>query len=208
MKTDDLISMLADDATPEPINFFPLFLVGTTCSMLIMLMAIGVREDFWHYIQQPMVMLKHILPWFIIIALLPFVRASLRPEYTHRLAPKLLPYIIIAFSALLFGLFNTDKSGWGMAVIGKTSPYACIGYILLLSIPLFWGVFFTLSKGAPSFPTRAGIAAGLVSGAVAASIYAFSCDQDHPLFFAIWYSAAILISGIIGAFIGHFRLRW
>ena len=82
------------------------------------------------------------------------------------------------------------------------------GRIFDETLPLLAALLFGLSYGAPTRPTLAGAGAGLLSGAVAASIYISHCPDDSPLFVAAWFTLAILISTGIGAIAGNRLLRW
>ena len=65
-----------------------------------------------------------------------------------------------------------------------------------------------LRRGAPASPTLAGAAAGLLAALSGASLYAFHCFDDSPLFVATWYTLAALPMVAIGALAGHRLLRW
>jgi hypothetical protein len=65
-----------------------------------------------------------------------------------------------------------------------------------------------LRKGAPSSPALAGATAGLLAGALSASIYATHCPDDSPLFFALWYVTALSIVVFAGLLSGRRILRW
>jgi hypothetical protein len=54
----------------------------------------------------------------------------------------------------------------------------------------------------------AGLAGGLAAGGLAAFVYAFSCDESAMPFVALWYTLPVLASGLIGAMVGRFALRW
>ena len=61
---------------------------------------------------------------------------------------------------------------------------------------------------APASPTLAGAAAGLLAAAAGATLYAFHCFDDSPLFVVTWYSLATTLVVAIGAVAGHRLLRW
>jgi hypothetical protein len=69
-------------------------------------------------------------------------------------------------------------------------------------------VVFGLRFGAPTRPTLAGAGAGLLAGALAASLYIAHCPDDSPIFVAAWLTLAILIATGIGALAGCLLLRW
>jgi hypothetical protein len=69
-------------------------------------------------------------------------------------------------------------------------------------------VLIALRRGAPSSPGYAGAVAGLVSGGIAAALYALTCPDDSPLFIATWYSLAIAAVVAGTAWVGSRVLRW
>ena len=50
--------------------------------------------------------------------------------------------------------------------------------------------------------------AGLLAAACGATLYAFHCFDDSPLFVATWYTLAALPVVIVGAVAGHRLMRW
>ena len=65
-----------------------------------------------------------------------------------------------------------------------------------------------MRSGASSQPALAGALAGLASGGLATTIYAFRCNEDNPAFYGSWYTAAIVLMGITGHFLGKRVLKW
>jgi hypothetical protein len=69
-------------------------------------------------------------------------------------------------------------------------------------------LFLWLRKQAPTRPALAGMAAGTLSGAMAAMAYALTCPVDSAAFVATWYPLAITACAALGALAGKFALRW
>ena len=57
-------------------------------------------------------------------------------------------------------------------------------------------------------PRLAGAVCGLVAAGIAATFYALHCDDDSPLFVAVWYTLGIGIVTTMSAVIGGRVLRW
>lgn len=92
-------------------------------------------------------------------------------------------------------------------VMGKYA-LVCPWAIPLLSLPTLYGLL-RLTKGyAPTDLRRAGLAAGLLAGSIAAAGYALSCREEAIGFVAVWYSVGIVFSAGIGALAGPRLLRW
>jgi hypothetical protein len=78
----------------------------------------------------------------------------------------------------------------------------------ILSLAPLAAVLWMLRRAAPAQPTLAGAAAGLVAALSGATLYAFHCFDDSPLFVATWYSLATLAMVGVGALVGRRLLRW
>ena len=87
-------------------------------------------------------------------------------------------------------------------LIMGSSARVCAVLIFFLSIPLLGGIFWALRSLAPTRLMQAGAAAGLLSGSTAATIYALHCPETAAPFVALWYSAGILLSTLVGALFG------
>ena len=93
------------------------------------------------------------------------------------------------------------------ALLGQSwssCPWAVVG----LSLPALAATLWALSGLAPTRPRSAGFAAGLLAGALGTIGYALACREPSPAFVAIWYSAGIAITALLGALIGPRVLRW
>jgi hypothetical protein len=53
-----------------------------------------------------------------------------------------------------------------------------------------------------------GFAAGAFAGGVAATIYGLHCGESTMVFVGIWYTMGVLGTGVLGAVIGKWALRW
>jgi hypothetical protein len=132
-----------------------------------------------------------------------FVRNLARPGGSGWSAAALLP------GAALLGFGGaTDQSGLPIMGQSDQSVPICVVAVVFLSLPALALLLGVLRTGAPTRPIVAGTAAGLMSGALGAAAYAISCRNDGGLFVAIWYSAAVVITGGLGAFIGRRVLSW
>jgi len=84
----------------------------------------------------------------------------------------------------------------------------CLPMVPILSLAPLGAALLILRRGAPASPVLAGAAAGLLAAFSGASLYAFHCFDDSPLFVATWYTLAALPVVAIGALAGHRLLRW
>jgi hypothetical protein len=88
------------------------------------------------------------------------------------------------------------------------SALVCPWLIGGLAIPAFVGIFSVLRQLAPTRLRLAGFSAGCLAGASAAVVYVMHCQEYAASFVATWYSAGILLPGLVGALIGPRLLRW
>jgi hypothetical protein len=84
----------------------------------------------------------------------------------------------------------------------------CLANIIFLSVLPLTATIYALRQGAPMSPALAGAAAGLLAGALGATVFAMHCTNDSPLFVAIWYALAIGLMSMLGLLIGRHALRW
>ena len=83
-------------------------------------------------------------------------------------------------------------------------PFAVLG----LSLPALAVVLRAMRGLAPTRPRAAGLAAGLLAGALGAGGYAFACTESSVVFVALWYTLGIAACGGLGAALGPRLLRW
>jgi hypothetical protein len=95
-----------------------------------------------------------------------------------------------------------------MALILGSSWKTCPPNIAFLSALAAPFLFWTARRFAPTSPTRAGAAAGLMTGALAATLYGLHCPESAAAFVAVWYTLGIAAATAAGAAIGKFWLRW
>lgn len=104
---------------------------------------------------------------------------------------------------------------WAAAPVGDakafwmgSSWWECPAYVAALALPVFVGLIWAMSRLAPTRLRAAGAAAGLVSGATGASIYALHCAETSPGFVLLWYSLGLGAATLLGAAVGPRLLRW
>lgn len=105
------------------------------------------------------------------------------------------------------------------SIVSMTSPErleAWLGHswticplnILLLSLPALAMTLWALRGLAPTRPRRAGGVAGVLAGALGATGYSLGCIEVEPLFVATWYTLGIVLTALLGAWLGPRMLRW
>lgn len=211
MKTEQLIqAMAADTERPRPVETdLPVALgLGATASGLVFLSTMGIRPDLAQALTLLPVLLKHLLPWLVALAGFGLVLRLSRPGAE----PGRWPLLLLAVPMLLGGAMFLEASrvgaaGWAAEMKG-TSLATCLVSIILLSIPIAAGALWVLQRGASTQPALTGAMAGLMSGGIAAGLYAFYCYEDSPLFYGVWYVVAVLVVAGGSALAGRRFLRW
>lgn len=211
MRTQDLIGALVADLAPAR-PFARIFVAALAAAALTAALAFfaltGPRPDFGAAAES----LRFLLKFAVTLALLAAAAGLLRrlavpgaPLGAWRLAWLAAPALLAA--GIVAELVLTPAPSWGARLIGVNAR-ACLLLIPLLSIGPLAVLLFALRRGAPGRPDLAGAVAGLVAGAMAATFYAAHCQDDSPLFVAVWYSLAIGAVALAGRFLGARLLRW
>lgn len=213
MKTDELIAALAaDNASVSPPISRTLLLalaVGALLAAAHFFSLLPVRSDFAHAItHDPRFMFKFVFALAIAIPALLLVMQLARPDGADLRSVWLLgvPLVLLAL-AVGYEMLTVPADHWQVHAVGSMSM-AFMTYIPILAAAPFVALLYALRNGAPANPAAAGAAAGLVSGAIAASFYAAHCIDDSPMFLAIWYVIGIGLVTALGAVIGSRLLRW
>ncbi|HXS07993.1 MAG TPA: DUF1109 domain-containing protein [Rhizomicrobium sp.] len=213
MRTDDLIDRLSGALEPVPplpvLRVLALGLVGgAVVSALVMTATIGIRPDLPEAMGGEAFRLKFVYTFVVAAFGLLLVDRLARPDahigrYGWLLAVPVLVMVVMAANEMM----PADAATRHALIMGH-SARVCSILIAGLALPLFAGLFWALRRLAPTRLTEAGAAAGLLAGSAAATIYALHCTESTPTFIAIWYSAGILLTVLLGATLGRLLLRW
>lgn len=213
MKTDDLIKALAADAgtvkPPISATVWLALVAGAVLAAGVFFGMLSMRSDFLHAItSDPRFMFKFAFTLALAIPALLLVRQLARPDGDARALAWMLG-IPIALLAAAVGLemLAVPSDFWAHSALG-TMPGACMKYIPILSLAPLAAMLYALKQGATVHPVAAGAAAGLLSGAIGATLYASFCVDDSPMFVAVWYVAGVAIVVALGAAIGAKLLKW
>lgn len=92
-------------------------------------------------------------------------------------------------------------------VLGHTWR-TCSLYIAELSILPLLLLFWAMRGLAATRPVAAGVATGLLAGAIGTLAYCFRCPETAVSFWATWYSLGMAVPALIGGIAGRWILRW
>ena len=211
MKTDDLITALAQDA---PIRW-PLgravaaaMAGGAVVAGVIFFAGIGVRPDVMQAVETVRYLFKFIVTLALAVTATGLILHLARPGVplgAWRWALLAAP-VLLAVSVAL-EMMAMPMSSWGTRWIGTNAPW-CLSLIPLMALGPLALMLLALRQGAPRRPGLAGAVAGLVASGIAATFYAAHCPDDSPFFVATWYTLATGIVVLIGTLAGRRWLRW
>ncbi len=211
MRTASLIEALVADraARGRPLarGLVGALVAGAAVSLALFLVEFGVRADIaeafvtWRFeVKLAMVFLALALAYSLCVSLS-------RPVMSGRAAWRLAPLAALAVAAVAIELAMLPAAAWVARLVGSNAV-VCLTTIPILAIAPLAAVLWFLRRGAPASPALAGAAAGLLAATAGASLYAFHCFDDSPLFVVTWYVLAALPVIALGAILGRRLLRW
>jgi hypothetical protein len=211
MKTDQLVAALAADRAagrrPLARSLGLALAVGAVLSLVVFFLELGVRPDIgpalatWRFdLKVAMVLLGLVLAFAVCLD-------CARPDMPRHPLRRLLPLLAVLAAAVALELALVPAPSWETRLVGSNSMI-CLPMVPILSLAPLGAALLILRRGAPASPALAGAAAGLLAAFSGASLYAFHCFDDSPLFVATWYTLAALPVVAIGALAGHRLLRW
>lgn len=213
MKTDNLIkALVADNATVNPSISRTMWIalaVGVALATAMFIALLKVRPDFGYAIvNDPRFMFKFAFTLGLAVPALLIVRRLSRPdgEAGSLLALLIIP-VVLLMAAVALEMHAVPADHWAVSALGSM-PGACLKYIPLLGAAPLAAFLQALRSGATTHPVAAGAAAGLLAGAIGATLYASFCVDDSPMFLAIWYILGMSILTALGAALGAWLLRW
>ena len=213
MKTDDLISALSAGLEPAPPRAVGSRLalglgIGAVVSAAVMVLWLGVRADLMSAMMTGPFWMK--FAYALSIAALGFglIDRLARPGGMGGIFGALIfAPLGVMIAMALYRLFEAPEDQHMAMVMGHSSQ-VCARNIVVLSIPIFAGLFWSLKQLAPTRLTLAGVVAGTLAGAVGTFIYAFHCNESAAPFVAVWYTLGIAAMGLLGTLFGRLLLRW
>lgn len=213
MNTDELIESLAGDVRRIPSGRAGRRVaccagLGLLATAAVVWLSLGLRPDLGAVVDEPAFLMRQVYT----LSIAGF-GALLLLRLGQPGAPIRLPLIGLAATFIMIlaavGVEQASLSGASHveAWLGESwrSCTLRVGAISLAAGPF---IFLAARRLAPGRPTLSGFAAGLVSGALAASAYGLYCQEGTASFMATWYTLGILIAGLIGAAAGRSLLRW
>ena len=212
MTTADLIAALAAGASPTPPipvarRIAAAGLLGAALALVLLIAWLGLRPlgeaartgSFW---------MKAGYTLILSLAGLMAVRRLARPGDSLGRAPLIVAAAIAGMAVLAaIEIARAPSADLGALWLGHTWQ-SCSLHIVALAAPVYLGVAWALRRLAPTRLAMAGAAAGLLAGAVGATVYGLYCDETAAAFVFTWYTLGVAACAAIGALVGTRLLRW
>ncbi len=173
-----------------------------------MLAILQVRHDIGHALLLPMFWVKVGFVGCVAAGSLFAVLRLSRPGAKINWVPVALGLPVLGmWTIAAFTLIEAEPMERSKIFFGDTWK-SCPLLIAMLSAPVFVAVLRTMKDLAPTRPRRAGFAAGLLAGAIAAVVYCLHCPELGAPFIGFWYLLGMLIPAAVGVLLGNSMLRW
>lgn len=214
MRTDDLIERLAADTRVVPPfaierRVAVYLLAGAAAGLAVVFALLGLRPDLSTAAGTPSFWIK-----FAFTAAL----GALGVVATCRLARPnagagFLVWGAVAVLLIGFGLAAaievlTAPASDRFAIWLGSSWRTCPSWILAVSAPILIAELMAMRAFAPTRPALAGLALGLASGGIGATLYGLHCQESTLAFLSTWYVLGMGAVGVLGAVLGQRILRW
>jgi hypothetical protein len=213
MKTNDLIAMLATEASATP-TVSPLrrcaqaIAAGLAISLALVLMLWGLNPQLNALAHTQAFWAKVV--WLALTCLFatPVVMHLSRPGVAAGRGVWGIVAAFVGMAMLALAQVATVDADTGMQLMLGSSWQECSASIVALSVPLLATLLWMLRGMAPTRPTLGGASAGLLAGALASLVYSLHCTETAYAFVAVWYVAGIAVMAGVGALLGSRFLRW
>lgn len=210
MRTDELIAALSRNVAPVPPRaaekrLSAASLGALAAASMVVLLAYGARDLTGAAFATG---LKAALVVGLLVAAAPFALAAARPA--TRLKGVATPLVVGVAASALGAVVATAlaPSGGRAEALFQGGLPPCLFQIPIAAAPAAVLVFWAVRSLGPTRHAMAGVAAGALSGVLAALAYAVHCQMDSAAYVLAWYPAAIALCAAVGALLGPRVLHW
>ena len=212
MKTVDLIELLASDvqaSAPGAASRKILAALAAGGGVAFVLVALGLHfQPLEQVATQPWFWMKAIYTGLLTVTAAVAVKRLAAPGTRLKAAPIAVMLVVLAMLVLGTGEIVSAAPGSRLILWLGYSWKVCSPLILLLALPIYAALVIALRSLAPTRLAYTGAAAGLTSGALAATVYGLHCPEQTAAFVATWYTLGIAAAAGLGALTGRWLLRW
>lgn len=213
MKTNDLIAMLATEASATP-TVSPLrrcvqaTAAGIAISLALVLTLWGLNPALNALAHTPAFWVKVVWLTLMCVFAAPVVMHLARPGVAAGKSVWGIAAALVCMALLALMQVAAVDADAGIQLMLGGSWEVCSASIAALSVPLLAALLWMLRGMAPTRPALAGASAGLMAGAMASLVYSLHCTETAYAFVAVWYMAGIAVMTGVGALLGSRLLRW
>lgn len=213
MKTEQLIDLLAADASPVDTAAHArrmrwALVAGTAAAATTAGLAWGWRSFEAQDLSQPMLWVR----WAYCLAVITVAWQAMdrlaRPGQSLKSVPWLIGFPVGLIALLGLAQITSAFADDRLDLLMGSSALQCPTNIAAVSLPVFAISLWVMRRMAPTRPALAGAAAGLLAGGVGALGYTFHCTELAAPFVAVWYTLGMAIPTLVGAIICARLLRW
>ena len=213
MKTNDLIAMLATEASATP-TVSPLrrcakaTAAGVAISLALVLTLWGLNPELNALAHTQAFWVKVV--WLLLTCTfaVPVVMHLARPGVAAGRGVWGIAAALVGMAMLALAQVATVDADTGKQLMLGDSWQVCSASIAALSVPLLAALLWMLRGMAPTRPALAGASAGLMAGAMSGLVYSLHCPETAYAFLAVWYVAGMVVMTVVGALLGSRLLRW
>ena len=213
MKTNDLIAMLATEASATP-TVSPLrrcvqaTATGLAISLALVLTLWGLNPELNALAHTQAFWVKVV--WLVLTCTfaVPVVMHLARPGVAAGRGVWGIAAALAGMAILALAQVATVDADTGMSLMLGGSWQVCSASIAALSVPLLAALLWMLRGMAPTRPALAGASAGLMAAAMSGLVYSLHCPETAYPFLAVWYVAGMALMAGVGALLGSRLLRW
>ena len=211
MNTDELIAFLAHDAGParRPVPRQVggrLALALAVCGVIVLYM--GLNPKLSEFASTSVFSLKMVWLFALLVFSAALIYSLAHPGRQMGNAPWAIGLALLAMGGQGMSQLLQAPVAQRSALALGTSWQVCALSIAFVALPVLAALMWTLRDMAPTRPALTGAMSGLCAGALAAMLYSLHCTENSFTFFALWYSAGMGLSAILGAGLGTRFLRW
>ena len=211
-RTDNLIDTLVSDLTPVRPHALRLRLaaivaIGVVGAAFALIASLGLRSGV-HHVTTVAFLVKFSYTAILMSSLVIALDRVARPEgsVVAMIWTAVTTIVITAILGVVQLIISPTESYPGL-ILGF-SALICPFLIFGFSLPAFLANIWFLRRAAPMDAGLAGFVAGACAGATGAWVYSWACTENGIPFIAIWYTVGILLSAVLGLFVGRLSLRW
>lgn len=213
MRSEDLIERLSAEVRPADSMRWPrlaIFWLSLSAGLagLLVVFGLSLRPDIGNWLSNSAMQIKSAYTLGLSLASLLAFWALSQPLGQNRLGPLFaIGLMMLTGTIALIEAQHLTPEALNHVWMAPSWAF-CMGTIWALSAPILVVALWLMRQRAPVYPTQAGLASGLLAGALAASAYTLHCTEDSALFLFSWYTLGMALCGLTGAIAGHFTLRW